>query len=95
MSKIDNNQINEAIDLMLESGVDLKTVLDKDGLIKQFTKRVLEKAMSAEIEDHLGYDKYSRKSQQVSNYRNGKYNKTISTDNGMITLDVPRERIKL
>ena len=92
MSKIDNNQINEAIDLMLESGVDLKTVLDKDGLIKQFTKRVLEKAMSAEIEDHLGYDKYSRKSQEVSNYRNGKYNKTISTDNGVITLDVPRDR---
>ena len=92
MSKIDNNQINEAIDLMLESGVDLKTVLDKDGLIKQFTKRVLEKAMSAEMEEHLGYDKYSRKSQEVSNYRNGKYNKTISTDNGVITLDVPRDR---
>ena len=31
MSKKDNNQINEAIDLMIESGVDLKTVLDKTG----------------------------------------------------------------
>ncbi|WP_339051980.1 hypothetical protein [Candidatus Lariskella endosymbiont of Epinotia ramella] len=37
-----NKKINEAIDLLIEGGADLKTVLKQDGLIKELTKSILE-----------------------------------------------------
>ncbi|WP_339051824.1 hypothetical protein [Candidatus Lariskella endosymbiont of Epinotia ramella] len=44
-----NKKINEAIDLLIEGGADLKTVLKQDGLIKELTKSILERALQAEI----------------------------------------------
>ncbi|WP_342226293.1 hypothetical protein [Rickettsia endosymbiont of Urophora cardui] len=38
-----NKKINEAIDLLIEGGVDLKTVLSQNGLIKELTKALLHK----------------------------------------------------
>ncbi|WP_339052000.1 hypothetical protein [Candidatus Lariskella endosymbiont of Epinotia ramella] len=51
-----NKKINEAIDLLIEGGADLKTVLKQDGLIKELTKSILERALQAEMSEHLGYN---------------------------------------
>ena len=53
--KIENTKINAAIDMLIESEVDLSNALGKDGLIKQLSKRILEKALQAEMDEHLGY----------------------------------------
>ena len=58
MQKEKNRKINEAIDLLVEGGADLKTVLSQNGLIKELTKGILERAMQAEMSEHLGYSKY-------------------------------------
>ena len=86
--KIDNTKINAAVDLLIESDVDLSNALGEDGLIKQLSKRILEKALQIEMGDHLGYSRYDRS--DLQNARNGAYQKILITNNGTIELDVPR-----
>jgi len=82
--------ISEAIDLLTSKGVDLSTMLSNGGLLKQLTKRLVEKALESEMDSHLGYAKYDRA--DVDNARNGASSKNLITGNGLITIDVPRDR---
>lgn len=82
--------IFEAVDLLVSKGVDLSTVLAEGGLLKQLTKRLVEKALESEMDSHLGYAKYDRV--DSDNARNGASSKNLVTDNGLITIDVPRDR---
>lgn len=83
-------KIKEAIDVLLEGGADMNHILGQGGLIKQFTKAILERALAAEMDNHLGYDRYNRA--DGNNYRNGSYNKNLLTENGPISLEIPRDR---
>ena len=87
---IDKATINEAIDLLIKGGADLKAMFAKDGLLKQLSKNILERALAAEMEEHLGYERYDR-SENV-NARNGSFSKQLITDNGIVSIDVPRDR---
>lgn len=82
--------LSQAMDLIVESGADLKTLFDQDGLLKKLTKSLVERALNAELSDHLGYDKYERI--QSSNSRNGTSKKQLLTDSGAIELEIPRDR---
>ena len=42
------------------------------------------------MNDHLGYNRYNRS--DLQNARNGVFQKTLITNNGVIELDVPRDR---
>ncbi|WP_439099475.1 hypothetical protein [Cardinium endosymbiont of Oedothorax gibbosus] len=37
--------ISKAIDVLIESGVDLSRLFDQDGLLKQLSKRLVEKTL--------------------------------------------------
>ena len=87
---IQDSRMKEALDLLLEGDIDISNALGQGGLIKQLTKAVLERALAAEMDDHLGYDRYSRS--DLNNARNGHYGKNLITDNGVIELNVPRDR---
>jgi putative transposase len=66
--------------------------LGPDGLIKQLTKALIERAMEAELTEHLGYDK-SQSGEKISkNRRNGFSDKTIRTDQGPVEVEIPRDR---
>ena len=54
---IKTEKLNAAIDILIESDADLSTVLGKEGLIKQLSKRILERALEAEMQGHLGYER--------------------------------------
>lgn len=88
--KIDNTKINAAVDLLIENDVDFSNALGESGLIKQLSKRILEKALQIEMDNHLGYSRYDRS--ELENARNGAFQKTLITNNGTIELDVPRDR---
>ncbi|WP_430886729.1 IS256 family transposase [Francisella philomiragia] len=77
-------------DQILDSRVDVNQMFEKDGLLKQLTKRLLEKALDTEMNSHLGYSKHQRSNS--SNARNGYSNKSLSTDSGNIDILVPRDR---
>ena len=67
-------------------------LIGKDGLLKELTKRLVEKAMDSELTHHLGYEKHSPTGKNSGNSRNGKSSKTIKGDFGEVSIEVPRDR---
>jgi transposase-like protein len=65
-----------------------------DGLLKLFTRNVLETALGEEMTDHLGYEKSQPGSdRESSNVRNGSRPKTVISDAaGEVSIAVPRDR---
>ena len=88
--KLENAKINAAVDMLIESDSDLSNILGKEGLIKQLSKCILERALEAEMQSHLGYDRYKRNDSE--NVRNGSFKKSLATENGQLELEVPRDR---
>ncbi len=65
-----------------------------DGLLKLFTKSVLETALNEEMTEHLGHEKnQAEPDRESSNVRNGTRSKTVVPDAaGEVEINVPRER---
>jgi len=67
-------------------------ITGESGLLKQLTKRIVEKAMNAEMKDHLGYDINNPDGNNSGNSRNGTSKKKILTELGDIDISIPRDR---
>lgn len=67
-------------------------LIGENGLLKELTTRLLERAMQAEMTDHLGYAKSAPAGKKCGNSRNGSYKKKVKGDFGEIDLAVPRDR---
>ena len=80
------------IDELLEDVSDPKDILGKNGLLKQLTKRLVERTLEAELTDHLGYEPHEQKGRGTGNNRNGKGHKTVQGETGSIDIQVPRDR---
>jgi len=81
----------ELVRLAKEQGLSLT---GPDGLLKQFTKSVLETALNEEMTEHLGHEKNRAPGERGStNVRNGTRPKTVLTHaTGKVELDVRRDR---
>ena len=56
-------------------------------------KQGVEEMLKAELDAHLGYEKYSKEGYGTGNSRNGSFSKKIKTDNlGDLILNIPRDR---
>lgn len=56
-------------------------------------KQGVEEMLKAELEEHLGYEKYSKEGHNSGNSRNGYYSKTVKTASlGDMVLNIPRDR---
>ena len=91
MTRIKSKQ-DTLIDELLEDVSDPKDILGKNGLLKQLTKRLVERTLEAELANHLGYEPHEQKGHGTGNNRNGKGNKTVQSETGAIDIDVPRDR---
>jgi len=83
-----------AIDRMISDAQDAGiSLLDgPGGLIGQLTARVIERALGAEMDDHLGYVKGDPAGNGTGNSRNGSFGKTVTTTSGPVRFSVPRDR---
>jgi transposase-like protein len=63
-----------------------------DGLVKQLSKALIERAMQAELTEQIGYEKSESGEKPTENRRNGKSSKTLRTDQGPMEIKVPRDR---
>jgi putative transposase len=63
---------DELLDELLKEYKNPEDLIGKDGILKQLTKRLVEKAMESELTHHLGYDKNSPAGKNPGNSRNGK-----------------------
>jgi len=80
------------IDELLKECQDPKDILGKNGLLKQLTKRLVERTLQAELSDHLGYEPHAAEGRGSGNCRNGNGRKTLQSDSGPIPIEVPRDR---
>ena len=63
------------IDRLLADYKKPEDIIGENGLLKQLTKALLERAMQAEMTDHLGYAKHDQAGNNSGNSRNGKTTK--------------------
>jgi len=83
---------NEVLDELLKGYAKPEDVIGEQGLLKQLTKRLLERAMQGELTHHLGYEKHAPAGRGTGNSRNGTTSKTVKGDFGEIVVETPRDR---
>jgi len=67
-------------------------LIGENGLLKQITKAVVERALQAEMAAHLGHGKHEAVENLAGNTRNGKSQKTLKGEFGELPIDIPRDR---
>src|SRR5215831_8494251 len=82
----------ELIDNLLKDYKKPEDLIGENGLLKQLTKQLLERAMAAELTEHVGYEKNDRAGRNSGNSRNGKSAKTLKGTFGTLPIEVPRDR---
>jgi putative transposase len=80
------------IDKLLADYKKPEDIIGENGLLKQLTKALLERAMQAEMTDHLGYEKHDPAGNNSGNSRNGATTKTLKGEFGEMPLETPRDR---
>lgn len=71
---------------------DFKDRKDFDEFFSDLFKEGINQMLKAEMTDHLGYEKNAKEGDNSGNSRNGDYPKTLKTNLGEITVNVPRDR---
>src|SRR5579864_7152192 len=84
----------DLIDKLLEGYQKPEDLVGANGLLKQLTKALVERALSAEMTHHLGYTKNDPEGhgRDSGNARNGTSRKKLKGDFGEIEIEVPRDR---
>jgi putative transposase len=83
---------DEVIEELLQGYSSPEDLLGEEGLFKQLKKRLLERALGAELSEHLGYEKGAPDGRGSGNSRNGYSSKTVMCEDGAIEIAVPRDR---
>nr|WP_200885870.1 hypothetical protein [Rickettsia felis] len=60
MTQKQNAAMEQAIDLLINNDTDVSILFREDGLLKEITKRLVERALQSEMNNHLGYSKYNQ-----------------------------------
>ena len=68
---------NALTDQMLAEYKKPEDIIGENGLLKQLTKAILERALQAELTNHLGYEKHDPAGQHSGNSRNGSGRKVL------------------
>jgi len=84
--------LDELIREHLAEGKHPKELLEEGGLLKQLTQELVQKCLEAEMDTHLGYEKNERAGKSAENRRNGYTKKVMKSEQGEVTLGVPRDR---
>jgi putative transposase len=82
----------ELLDQLLSGYSKPDDLLGEDGLFKQLKKALIERALGAELTEHLGYERGDPAGRGSGNNRNGVSAKTVLTDDGEIEIAMPRDR---
>lgn len=91
-SKILSPFSDELLDQLLAGYSKPEDLTGKDGILKQLTARLVERALQGEMTEHLGYEPNEAKGRGTPNSRNGTSSKTLKTEQGPMEIEVPRDR---
>ena len=82
----------ELLDSLLADYRKPEDLIGENGLLKQLTKLLVEKALEAEMAGHLGHGKNEPVENPAGNTRNGKSKKTLKGEFGELPIEIPRDR---
>ncbi|HSK74587.1 MAG TPA: IS256 family transposase [Pyrinomonadaceae bacterium] len=82
----------EILDELIKDYKNPEDLLGENGLLKQLTKQLLERAMQAELAYQLGYSKHKMAPSDQTNRRNGTSRKKVKSPHGEFQIEVPRDR---
>jgi putative transposase len=82
----------ELLDSLLADYQKPEDLIGENGLLKQLTKLLVEKALEAEMANHLGHGKHEPVANSTGNTRNGKSRKTLKGEFGELPIEIPRDR---
>ena len=82
----------ELIDALLADYKKPEDLIGQNGILKQLTKALVERALQAELTDHLGHGKNQLVANETGNTRNGRSKKTLKGDFGELPIEIPRDR---
>lgn len=80
------------LDQLLEGVETADDLFGQEGLLKELSKRLIERMLEGELTAHLGYEKHAAAGRNSGNSRNGHRSKTVQSEQGELTLAVPRDR---
>ena len=83
---------DEVIDELLAGASTEEEIVGPGGLLAELTRRLVERAMDAELTEHLGYEPHCEPEGGAGNTRNGGTPKTLITDHGPVRISTPRDR---
>jgi putative transposase len=86
-----DNDVDRMLDELVK-GKPPEEILGDEGILKQLTKRLVERALEGEMTTHLGYEKHSAEGKNTGNSRNGKSAKRVKGEFGEVELEIPRDR---
>lgn len=82
----------DLIDGLLAGYQKPEDLIGENGLLKQLTKALVERALEAEMAEHLGHARNEPVANPAGNTRNGKSKKTLKGEFGELPIEVPRDR---
>jgi putative transposase len=82
----------ELLDQLLANYRSPEDLTGDDGLFRRLKKALIERALGAELSEHLGYEKGDPAGRGTGNNRNGVSGKTVLTEDGEIDIAVPGDR---
>ena len=83
---------DELVDEPLAGASSEEEIVGPGGLLSQFAKPLVERAMEVELTDHLGYERQQEPPGGTGNPRNGSSAKTLMTEHGPVQFNAPRDR---
>ena len=83
---------NELIDSLLAGHKKPEDLTGENDLLKPLTKKLVERALEAEMAEHLGYAKNETVAIPAGDNGNGKSRKTLKGDFGELPIEMPRDR---
>lgn len=86
---IDETTLDRLMAQVADEGL---VLLGPDGVLTDLTSRIMNRALEAELSDHLGYEHGDPAGSGSGNNRNGTTPKTVLTDAGAVPVRVPRDR---
>ncbi len=88
----DRVKFDALLDDLLRDCQSSEDILGQHGLLKQLTKRLVERALEGELTAHLGYEAHEPAEAARENRRNGRGSKRLQTETGPLAIEVPRDR---
>lgn len=92
MGKYEEDELLEKIAKEMIKNGDVKTAFDVEEKLRKSFGKIIKSMLEAEMDEHLGNEKYKHEEDKQNNYRNGYSKKKVKSNMGEIELEIPRDR---